>query len=106
MENIVSIFQILPSKKLIKSSFLVFVLFATIYLLLLGTIFNTISKNKKLGAILERESQMFYVMQEADALKNKDFGLDSFLKLGYAESHKFEVVHSVKNVASIKASRY
>lgn len=95
-----------PSKKLIKSGVLFFVFLTAIYLLLLGAILSNIAHKKELSGILESESQVLYTLQADVEQKSKNFTLHSFLKLGYAESQKFEVIKTVRNVASLKASRY
>lgn len=106
MENIISTFYIAPSKKLIKSGVLFFVFLTATYLLLLGTVLDNIAKKKELNGILESESQSLYELQSDTEEKNKNLTLNFFLKLGYAESQKSEVIKTVRNVASLNAPHY
>lgn len=95
-----------PSKKLIKSGVLFFVFLTATYLLLLGTVLSNIAKKKELNGILESKSQSLYTLQSDVEEKNKNLTLNSFLKLGYAESQKSEVIKTVRNVASLNAPHY
>lgn len=96
----------MPQKKLIKNGVLFFILFTALYLFLLGAVFDNVALKKKLSGILERESQALYTLQADAEQKNKNLTLHSFLKLGYAESQKFEVIKTVRNVASLKSPHY
>lgn len=104
MENIIFILNIVPQKKLIKSGVLFFVLLTVLYLLLLGSVLNNIEQKKELSSILERESQSLYALEALASQEN--INLDSFLELGYAESQRFEVIKTSRNVASIQTPRY
>lgn len=94
------------SKKFIKSGVLVFLFLTTTYLIIFGIVLNNIAQKKELEGILENESQALYALQADVEGKNKNLTLHSFLKLGYAESQKFEVIKTVRNVASLKAPSY
>ena len=106
MENIISTIQILPSKKLVKSSVLLLIFLAVFYLFSLGLVMDGISQKNKQILALERESTELYALQQAVEQKSKNLTLNSFLELGYAESQKFEIIKTVRNVASIETSRY
>ena len=79
---------------------------AVIYLFFLGMVMDGVSLKNKLSADLERESSELYTLQNAVEQKNKDLTLGHFLKLGYAESQKFEVLKTVRNVATIETPLY
>ena len=104
MENIISIIYITPQKKLIKSAVLLFVGLTTLYLFLLGSILSHIEQKKELSAILERESQALYNLEEGAS--SERINPNSFLELGYAESQKFEIIKTARNVASIQTAHY
>ena len=79
---------------------------AAFYLFLLGMVMDGVSLKNKLSADLERESSELYTLQNAAEQKNKDLTLGHFLKLGYAESRRFEVIKTVRNVATIETPLY
>lgn len=96
----------MENKKIIQFGSLSFVLLTVLYLFFLGSIVGRVAQKKELSNILERESQAFYTLEAHAAQKNKNQNLNSFFELGYAESQKFEVIKTVRNVASLKASNY
>ncbi|HEY4521534.1 MAG TPA: hypothetical protein VJH05_00110 [Candidatus Paceibacterota bacterium] len=104
MENIISTIYIIPQKKLVKSAVLFFVGLTALYLFLLGSIFSHIEQKKELSVTLEKESQALYALEES--VSRERIGLNSFLELGYAESHKFEIIKTARNVASIQTPHY
>lgn len=96
----------MENKKIIQFGSLSFILLTVLYLFFLGSIVGRVAQKKELGNILERESQAFYTLEVHAAQKNKSRNLNSFFELGYAESQKFEVIKTVRNVASLRASNY
>ena len=104
MENVIFILNIAPQKKLIKSGILLFVVFTVLYLFLLGNVLSSIEQKKELSDTLERESQSLFALEANVSREN--INLDSFLKLGYAESQRFEVIKTARNVASIQTPHY
>ena len=93
-----------PQKKLVKSVVLFFVMITALYLFLLGSILSHIEQKKELAAILERESQVLYAFEER--VSRERISMNSFLELGYAESQKFEIIKTARNVASIQTTHY
>ena len=104
MENIAYAIYIMPQKKLVKSAVLFLVALTVLYLFLLGSILSHIEQKKELSSTLEQESQALYALEEGVSRERTD--LNSFLELGYAESQKFEIIKTARNVASIQTPHY
>ena len=96
----------MENKKIIKFGSTFFIALLVAYLFILGAIVELVAEKKELSNILDQEFQLFYALETQKAQMSKNLDLNSFLSLGYAESRKFEVIKTVKNVASLKASNY
>lgn len=106
MEDIISTIYITPQKKLIKIGVLFFIFLVFLYLFLLGSVVSSISQKKRLSRVLEQESQTFYLLEAEAAKAKRALNLNSFALLGYGEAKKFEVIKTVRNVASAKTPIY
>lgn len=106
MENLISTIYITPQKRLIKIGALFFIFLVSLYLFILGSVVSGISQKKRLNRVLEQQSQAFYLLETEVAKARNDLNLNSFSELGYGEVKKFEVIKTLRNVASAKTPIY